>query len=332
MSSSSIVNPSEDSDLYISDESASLTSQEFFTLFNSSGAGVPGADFNAEERERATQANRNTNPGDRTPSTFEEFQAAGSLRQKWVEDPSVPCPILHSNLTAQDLLNQGWSIQDRQPWLSYFDIEEIRGLDVPQDHSDPTGRLEDFNYRFEEMYAQFGDAKWIGYTGPGVLVMSDIERAPDSATPPIAEVAKVVYERTFDINSLKYVFFQNIVNRQTQAFIHQILYTNERLGYTWSDRPGDHRVWDRNSPEYQALLGTRIGKIVLYVILASYPRGTRRIARVVTYRIPDEGTIHMRFDIENIEATQGPQTLRRSSRQRKCPRCLGYACGGCYIL
>jgi hypothetical protein len=282
-------------------------------------------DFNNEERQRAAQPNRNTNPGEGIPSTFEEFQVAGSLRQAWMEDPSVPCPITLSNLTSQDLVNQGWRFQYRQPPLG-LELDDIQGLDLPYDPSDPTGGLEDLNYAYDEMMGQ--GARWCGYTGPGVIFLLDVERTPDSNAPPISDLTKFVYEQTFNIDGLKYVFVQNIINRQTQAFIYNILYTNERLGYTWGDHPGDQRIWERNSPVYQALLGTRIGKIVSYLLLASYPRGTRRIARVVTYRIDDLMSIHMRFDIEKIEDTQSESevgsdgTVRRSSRRRRCARCL----------
>jgi hypothetical protein len=242
-----------------------------------------------------------------------------------MEDPSVPCPITLSNLTSQDLVNQGWRFQYRQPPLG-LELDDIQGLDLPYDPSDPTGGLEDLNYAYDEMMGQ--GARWCGYTGPGVIFLLDVERTPDSNAPPISDLTKFVYEQTFNIDGLKYVFVQNIINRQTQAFIYNILYTNERLGYTWGDHPGDQRIWERNSPVYQALLGTRIGKIVSYLLLASYPRGTRRIARVVTYRIDDLMSIHMRFDIEKIEDTQSESevgsdgTVRRSSRRRRCARCL----------
>ncbi|GLI74667.1 hypothetical protein PoHVEF18_002913 [Penicillium ochrochloron] len=256
-------------------------------------------DFNNEERQRAAQPNSNTNPGEGIPSTFEEFQVAGSLRLAWMEDPSVPCPITLSNLTSQDLVNQGWRFQYRQPPLG-LELDDIQGLDLPCDPSDPTG----------------------------VIFLLDVERTPDSNAPPISDLTKFVYEQTFNIDGLKYVFVQNTINKQTQAFIYNILYTNERLGYTWGDHPGDQRIWERNSPVYQALLGTRIGKIVSYLLLASYPRGTRRIARVVTYHIDDLMSIHMRFDIEKIKDTQSESevgsdgTVRRSSRRRRCARCL----------
>lgn len=101
---------------------------------------------------------------------------------------------------------------------------------MPQDPSGPTSRLDEFNYRYEDLSA--AGATWCGYTGPGLLVMSNIERFADSQTPPISEVSKAVYERAFGINSLKYVIFQNVQKKQTKGFINEILYTKERLGYT----------------------------------------------------------------------------------------------------
>lgn len=71
---------------------------------------------------------------------------------------------------------------------------------------DPTGRLEDFDYRYEEWSGQ--GTRWIGWTGPGLLVISDMERGLDSTSPSIAEVTKIVYGRAFDIDGLKHLFFQ----------------------------------------------------------------------------------------------------------------------------
>jgi hypothetical protein len=327
MASFSNVNRLECSNAWvIEDEEVNLSEQEIVALYNLPGpfrptGSEPPGDFNEEEQERVTQSKRIIIHEEIIPTTFQEFQAAGALRQIWIEDPSVPCPIRHSELTVQHLLDLGWSVQDREPYLNWFEVDHIRGLDVPQDPGDPTGRLEDFDYRQEEWNGQ--GTRWIGWTGPGLLVVSDMERGLDSTAPSIAEVTKIVYERAFDIDGLKHLFFQNVVNRQTQAFIKRLLYTTERLGYTWFDHPGDRRVWKRNSPEYQALLGTRIGKIALYLILVSYPRGSRRIARIVTYHLADIMTVNIRFDIE---------TLRRSSRRRKGLSCLQGGCGGCYIL
>ncbi|KAJ5110078.1 hypothetical protein N7532_002723 [Penicillium argentinense] len=62
---------------------------------------------------------------------------------------------------------------------------------------------------------------------------------------------------------------------------------------------GNRRVvWGYGTPGYDALLGTRMGKVAVYLVLGVYPRGTCRIARVVTWEHNLEA--NLRFDIEAV--------------------------------
>ncbi|KAJ5390246.1 uncharacterized protein N7496_001314 [Penicillium cataractarum] len=114
----------------------------------------------------------------------------------------------------------------------------------------------------------------------------------------MSEVTKAVYERTFDISGLRYVIIKNVMNEQTGKLIKDLLYTSER-SIPWPGKYGQRDSWEWNTPEYQALLGTRLGKLVAYLVLGSYERGKRRIARIITYRTGDSPWPHMRFDIED---------------------------------
>ena len=82
------------------------------------------------------------------------------------------------------------------------------------------------------------------------------------------EVMKAVYDRPFDINGLRYVFTKNIMNEQTVRLIKDLLYSSERH-VPWPGKYGQRDVWEWNSPEYQALLGTHLAKLVAYLILGS---------------------------------------------------------------
>jgi hypothetical protein len=144
---------------------------------------------------------------------------------------------------------------------------------------------------------------WDGFTGPGVIIISNIARVPNSVSPPMSEVTKAVYERIFDINGLRYVIIENVMNEQTTTLIKDLLYTSER-GVPWPGEYGQRDTWEWNTPEYQALLGTRLGKLVAYLVLGSYARGKKRIACIVTYRIGNSPWPQMRFDIEDIPAAQ----------------------------
>lgn len=69
---------------------------------------------------------------------------------------------------------------------------------------------------------------------------------------------------------------------------------------TWPD--SGEQTWDfaRNTKSFDMLLGTRFGKVVSYLVLRAFQRGTRRIARVVTRPASGENQVHKRFDIESV--------------------------------
>jgi hypothetical protein len=172
------------------------------------------------------------------------------------------------------------------------------GLPYEQDPS-----ITDFNYRSFAVYKKVnvpieefrtGD-NWIGRTGPGVIFLESINRVNNSPNPPVSEISKALYEVDNDIDSLKYVYAVDVRNNETRAFVIQKLYTPEHgLDPT---NPAMHE-WMYDTPEYQGLLGTRIGKTVSYLVLNSFEPGTHRISKIVTMgSSPDK--LHLRFDIEN---------------------------------
>ncbi|KXG47613.1 uncharacterized protein PGRI_014830 [Penicillium griseofulvum] len=131
-------------------------------------------------------------------------------------------------------------------------------------------------------------------TGPGVIFAMDSFR-PDSAY--WAQIAQAVYKDEHPIEDLKYVFQCSIINPETMLFVQKSLYVADN-GLGW---PDDRlRVWEEGCAEYQALLGTRLAKGVVHLVLGAFPRGTRRIARIVTWGGRYIPYIQMRFDIEKV--------------------------------
>jgi hypothetical protein len=197
----------------------------------------------------------------------------------------------------QDLHDQGWYISKRaSEAVNWLDFHELKPLGLPCDPANLTRNFDVYRYASETWGVKGAD--WDGFTGPGVIIISNIRREPDSLSPPMSEVTKAVYERAFDINDLRYVFIKNVMNEQTVRLIKDLLYSSERHA-PWPGKYGQRDVWEWNNPEYQALLGTRLGKIVAYLILGSFEQGTKKIARVVTYRIGNAPWPQMRFDIED---------------------------------
>jgi hypothetical protein len=200
----------------------------------------------------------------------------------------------------QDLHDQGWYISKRAPEaVHWLDFDELQALGLPCDLINLTRNFDVHRYACETWGVNGAD--WDGFTGPGVIIISNIARAQHSLSPPMSEVTKAVYERTFDINGLRYVIIKNIMNEQTVRLIKDLLYTAEKC-VPWPGEYGQRDTWEWNTPEYQALLGTCLGKFVAYLVLGSYKRGRKRIARIVTYRIGNSQWPQMRFDIEDTPA------------------------------
>jgi hypothetical protein len=117
--------------------------------------------------------------------------------------------------------------------------------------------------------------------------------------PTASAVAQAFYERDFDLNDLRCVFVNGIINKNTVGFIREHIYNPE----DFNEFPGldfAPQTWKYASPEYDGLLGTRIGKVVAYLVLGAFERGTRRISQIVTYSYEGISAVHMRFDIEVV--------------------------------
>jgi hypothetical protein len=109
----------------------------------------------------------------------------------------------------QDLHDRGWYISKRAPEaVHWLDFDELQALSLPCDPINLTRNFDVHRYAGETWGANGAD--WDGFTGPGVIVISNIARAPNSPSPPMSEVTKAVYERTFDINGLRYVITRTL--------------------------------------------------------------------------------------------------------------------------
>lgn len=140
------------------------------------------------------------------------------------------------------------------------------------------------------------------------------------------------------IDDLRYVFVSDIVNVDTKSFVRYLhgIYCpcmsqtrtktktkketkapvslslssdsddSNELSHCQSLDPHLDQVleWEYGTPDYKALLATRIGKIVVYLLLGGSERGTRRIARIVTWfdinEMNGSRNLQMRFDIERV--------------------------------
>ncbi|KXG47095.1 uncharacterized protein PGRI_038410 [Penicillium griseofulvum] len=138
---------------------------------------------------------------------------------------------------------------------------------------------------------------WIGRTGPGVIFIDDIFRSKRSDDPYMSEFTKAAYEMDFPLDSLKNVFVINVNEKNTLSCVRQVYKAREGLRYPSSTE----QTWEPSSPEFCALLGVGIGKVVAAFVLCAWGQERKRIARIVTFHIgADVHKLYMRFDLEDM--------------------------------
>lgn len=238
--------------------------------------------------------------GDRAATTDADLQAlqeAGALRQEWIANPEADCPIPPCTLTFRDLRH--WHKTYFNDELHDSIREKAVALGLPDDREVYVYTSMSTESRLTSTLASLGDI-WVGRTGPNVLFIEIVNRMPGSTEPQSSEIAKAVFENDFNISGLRYVFVVDVVNEQTKHFAETQLYTKDGKGFVIRDTA--LRTWEYGTPQYRSLLGTRIGKMVAYLVLGAFQRGTRRIARIVTwyagYEGPCMGDLQIRFDLE----------------------------------
>lgn len=149
-----------------------------------------------------------------------------------------------------------------------------------------------------------GGLDWVGYTGQGAIFIMAMYRY-DKTTPHISDIARAFYCRDFDIGSLRHIFFHDVVEQQTSEFADDVLYTYNIGTLGESSTENDRFNWthDANPAEFEALLGTNVGKIASALVLGAFPRGTRVINRVVIWYTQADFVrmnMYMRLDIEDV--------------------------------
>jgi hypothetical protein len=201
----------------------------------------------------------------------------------------VNCPISLSSSTFVGITNEQWEVMEQR-------------VDLPENYSQSTFLPPDVphvtgnSYRWTSIKKSlptqpFEVCWWSGRAAQGVVFLEDVNRPRGSGFPYISEITKAIYEKDFNIDTLRYVFVTDVANPITRGFI---------IGVLWPSNTANPRVIGPETPEFQVILGTPIGKIVAYLILNAFARGTRRIARIVLWH-DIYASPHLRFDIEQIQ-------------------------------
>lgn len=260
---------------------------------------------------------------------YNKLQAIGAQRRRWIEDASEPgCPVQYSETTVtfSDLQERFGFPDPERMNIDPILARQVRELGLPNEFDVPNALSSSSSeadsqatipddvmseasagppsaYMCFDGASGLADWLWIGFVGPSVITLDNVFRVPTSTFPRIAYVTKAIYEHCHPIDTLRHVFVTSIVNISTRRFCQEKLYTkaNNLHWPAHDETPADHPPisWEHGSDEYDGLLGTQFGKIISYLVIAAYPRGTHRIARIVTWPIP----LCIRFDIEEIPSS-----------------------------
>lgn len=220
-------------------------------------------------------------------SRYRLLRQSGQHLQKCMKDADVYCKIPASTLSIKDLADRQWYIMFNTERLPRELRERAFALGYPKGKKDFCLAV------LENSAGSPGNDCWQGRIAKGVIFIETIERELHSRTSPwISSVTQAVYEQYFPMESLRHVFVTDIANAETDIVV-RALYEN-RLPAKWNH----HRVtiWDESNQDFPVILASRIGKVLAYMVLGAFARGTRRIVRIATWYSRDG--LQMRFDLE----------------------------------
>lgn len=251
--------------------------------------------------ETSSSTGNNRDP----PRPFCELVGEGMLLRQWLEDADEPnCPIEQSTLTYADLIAV-------LPDITCSDGGSLikRELTAMEDHVSAVPDDDDLQTLIQNPtpgtshgivisnYDTYG-LIWTALIGPGVIMIDLFDRKENSAALHVSEVSQAVYQHFHPLQLLRYIYILNVINDQTISCIKNDLYCADGDAMWPSGWPSGSGLqeWNHGTPQFDALMGTRIGKTVAYILLSAFPRGTRRIGKIATW--PCASSAHMRFDLD----------------------------------
>ncbi|CAG8886178.1 unnamed protein product [Penicillium egyptiacum] len=233
---------------------------------------------------------------------YPQFEPYGDKLIRWMEKATEPgCPIPKTTLNALTLPQPAdWHIEHEREWLTPDRIASIVGLGLPVGELIPHDLYptESPCVRHSIIKSRIGITALVGTVGPGVLFVYSIRRYHGSNDPYVSELAKIAYETHYPLDTVRYIFMNDVLEPATEPFIEEQIYpSREGLKY----RSAEPQTWDSPAPEFSAIMGTPIGKVVGSFILGAFGQGVKRVARIVTFQSGlDLHKLDIRFDIEDV--------------------------------
>ncbi|KAJ5145451.1 uncharacterized protein N7515_000015 [Penicillium bovifimosum] len=195
-----------------------------------------------------------------------EWQVTGAIRQRWIEDATdTTCPFQPAPLTLADLRRMGWFVQTDPSSVPSVIMDDAANLG----HYPGTDMTRILAQKDSTNTADKAPNVFDLIVGHGVLIAEAIFRKDG---PHFSQVAVAMMREVADPQSLRHLYFTTIINPDTQDFLETMLYT-PRNGLLWPSATDTQEVWHYNTPQYHGLLGTRIGKCAVNLILEIFPVG-----------------------------------------------------------
>lgn len=231
------------------------------------------------------------------PLPYGGHQARGRRIQDWLNDPTIPdCHITGAGaLTYQAIDNwipvtETYILPDVESQREISDIADQNNINGPWVHH----MLMAFEMSSSVPPRPINLNSFESFTAPGWMFLMSIFRHDG---PQWSQIAQVMYERVSPIATLRHIVVTDIQNDDTKDLILDQIYGIRNRLMRLS--PLQDRTFAYGSAEYEAVLGTRLGSVVSYIILGGLPRGTRRISQIsVSFPRGGIGGMQLQFDIQ----------------------------------
>jgi hypothetical protein len=233
-----------------------------------------------------------------TNELVQMYRDRGAVYQAWIADPArAGCPVQLSEVTVADLfrnkVKQGGfrclqSEYSRPKGALREDLRRL-GLPITKQYRHTELMLFGVDKQGYKRYSEYSH-----FFATGVFIAESIFRYTG---PNWSDVALAQYKYDHDVNTLKHLYYVNVINEQTLPYVRNTLYPRHNLAWSLPNQRESH-TWEYGTREYQEILGTQLGKAAACVVLGAWDRGTHRIARIVTD--VEKSRLHMRFDFEAI--------------------------------
>lgn len=233
---------------------------------------------------------------------FPPWQSKGRKYRQWMEDfENGECKIRQSSLRLRDLDQANWTIciiPKCLPLRETLLTRRVGGLPTGWNTGNQPPLYKKVSIRSNQEDTDVPALEWYGFVGPGMLSLSWVDRPQEDFVvvraqdePYISEISKAVYENSFSLDTLKYVFMTRVIDEDTKSCLnHYISSDREDLLYY---------SCEYTEPQFDALLGTKIGKSVAYLLLGAFGQGVKRIRRIAIISEVDLDW-DLRFDIEDV--------------------------------